>query len=36
MPMGLRKMLERHRHRFEFNNDYREIFAANGVSTSAV
>ena len=25
---------ERHRHRFEFNNDYREIFEANGVCFS--
>ena len=28
--------LERHRHRFEFNNDYREIFAANGVNFSGL
>ncbi len=33
---GAREILERHRHRFEFNNDYREIFAANGVNFSGL
>ena len=28
------QVMERHRHRFEFNNDYRELFAANGVCFS--
>ncbi len=27
---------ERHRHRFEFNNGYRELFAANGVAFSGL
>ncbi len=27
---------ERHRHRFEFNNDYREIFLQNGMKLSGV
>jgi CTP synthase len=27
---------ERHRHRFEFNNDYREIFEKNGVVLSGI
>ena len=30
------EILERHRHRFEFNNDYREVFAANGVCFSGL
>ncbi len=30
------QILERHRHRFEFNNDYREVFAANGVCFSGL
>ncbi len=29
-------IMERHRHRFEFNNDYRERFAANGVCFSGL
>ncbi len=29
-------VLERHRHRFEFNNAYREIFASNGVCFSGM
>lgn len=33
---GTGEILERHRHRFEFNNDYREIFAANGVCFSGL
>ncbi|MCY3778873.1 MAG: CTP synthase [Chloroflexi bacterium] len=33
---GTEEVLERHRHRFEFNNNYREIFAANGVSFSGL
>ena len=31
-----REILERHRHRFEFNNDYREVFASNGVCFSGL
>ncbi len=30
------RVMERHRHRFEFNNDYRELFAANGVCFSGL
>ena len=30
------EILERHRHRFEFNNAYRERFGANGVSFSGL
>ena len=30
------QILERHRHRWEFNNDYREIFSANGVYFSGL
>ena len=30
------EILERHRHRFEFNNDYRDVFAANGVCFSGL
>ena len=30
------QVLERHRHRFEFNNEYREVFAANGVCFSGM
>ena len=33
---GVGQILERHRHRFEFNNDYRELFAANGVCFSGI
>ena len=33
---GAAQVLERHRHRFEFNNDYREIFAANGLYFSGL
>ena len=33
---GVGRILERHRHRFEFNNAYRELFAANGVSFSGL
>ena len=28
------EILERHRHRFEFNNDYRDIFEQNGMHIS--
>jgi CTP synthase len=28
---GADEIAERHRHRFEFNNDYREIFTQNGI-----
>ena len=28
--------MERHRHRFEFNNDYRELFEVNGVCFSGM
>lgn len=33
---GVKEVRERHRHRFEFNNDYRELFAKNGVSFSGL
>lgn len=33
---GTEQILERHRHRFEFNNDYREVFSANGVFFSGL
>jgi len=33
---GARKIMERHRHRFEFNNDYREAFTTNGVCLSGL
>ena len=36
LAYGRDEALERHRHRFEFNNFYRETFAANGVSFSGV
>jgi len=31
---GAEKISERHRHRFEFNNDYREIFTRHGLVVS--
>ena len=31
---GTGEIMERHRHRFEFNNDYRDLFSANGVCFS--
>ena len=31
-----KEIMERHRHRFEFNNDYREAFSANGVCFSGL
>ena len=33
---GADEIMERHRHRFEFNNDYREAFATNGVCFSGM
>ncbi len=33
---GAGEVMERHRHRFEFNNDYRDLFAANGVCFSGM
>ena len=33
---GTGQILERHRHRFEFNNDYREVFSTNGVYFSGL
>ena len=33
---GKARIMERHRHRFEFNNDYRDIFSANGVNFSGM
>ena len=33
---GRGEIMERHRHRFEFNNDYRDLFAANGVCFSGM
>ena len=29
-----KEIFERHRHRYEFNNDYRKIFEENGMSIS--
>ena len=33
---GAGEIMERHRHRFEFNNGYRELFAANGACFSGM
>ncbi len=33
---GVKDVMERHRHRFEFNNAYRDLFAKNGVSFSGL
>ena len=33
---GVEKVEERHRHRFEFNNSYRELFAKNGMKFSGL
>ncbi|GAB5491384.1 MAG: CTP synthase [Phototrophicaceae bacterium] len=33
---GKNQVHERHRHRFEFNNDYRDIFQQNGMSLSGL
>jgi len=33
---GVKKVEERHRHRFEFNNNYREEFAKNGMVFSGL
>ncbi len=33
---GVKKVEERHRHRFEFNNQYRELFAENGMVYSGL
>ncbi|MCY4069959.1 MAG: CTP synthase [Chloroflexi bacterium] len=33
---GVKDVMERHRHRFEFNNVYRDLFAKNGVSFSGL
>ncbi|MCY3796609.1 MAG: CTP synthase [Chloroflexi bacterium] len=33
---GTGEIMERHRHRFEFNNDYRDLFSANGVCFSGM
>jgi CTP synthase len=33
---GTNRIHERHRHRFEFNNDYREVFQKNGMSLSGL
>ena len=33
---GKRECFERHRHRYEFNNDYRDMFEAAGVCFSGV
>lgn len=33
---GVKEISERHRHRFEFNNEYREIFEKNGVVFSGL
>ncbi len=33
---GSDQIIERHRHRFEFNNDYREMFAKAGMALSGI
>jgi CTP synthase len=33
---GVKKVEERHRHRFEFNNEYRKVFAENGMVYSGL
>ena len=33
---GARRISERHRHRYEVNNDYREVLAANGLTLSGI
>lgn len=33
---GVKKVEERHRHRFEFNNEYRQVFAENGMVYSGL
>ncbi len=33
---GEDEISERHRHRFEFNNDYREVFGKNGMTISGI
>ena len=33
---GTRSISERHRHRYEFNNDYREILQKNGLTLSGM
>ena len=33
---GLKNILERHRHRYEFNNEYRDIFEKNGMVFSGI
>lgn len=33
---GTESIQERHRHRFEFNNEYREVFEQNGMSLSGL
>ena len=33
---GLTEISERHRHRYEFNNDYREIIEQNGLTLSGM
>jgi CTP synthase len=33
---GEKEILERHRHRFEFNNDYRDMFRQNGMRFSGL
>jgi CTP synthase len=33
---GRKKISERHRHRFEFNNEYRELFESKGMIPSGI
>jgi CTP synthase len=33
---GKKKISERHRHRYEFNNDYREVFSEKGMALSGL
>ena len=33
---GVKDIFERHRHRYEFNNDYREVMTENGLTLSGM
>ena len=33
---GVDEVNERHRHRYEFNNDYRKVFEENGMTISGI
>ncbi len=36
LAYGTKKIMERHRHRFEFNNDYREVLQSAGLIISGI